>query len=159
MKKTEIKELVESLNKSQLKTLIELANKQLNKGNIEIGDEITLIIKYMIGDANGKTTEECDLAINSQDDLDALNIILHILDKHTSPNEGYWGFSLDERSFSHKSKEIYNLLYDQEKAPKTFNNIKITENILETISEIVDECFRGETEYSFLTYQGYEISQ
>ncbi len=154
----EIKTLLKGLTKKEIKQLIKLAEKELNS-SVGIGDIVTLTINYMIGDSNGDTIEEYELEIKTQEQLDALNIVTHILDKHTKPNKGAWGFSLNEESFSKKPDPVYNLLYNQGEAPKVFNGIKITPVILETISEIEESCFRDETEYSFLVYQGYELSQ
>lgn len=158
MKKTEIEEFLKPLSKTDLREVIALAEQKLNS-SLGIGDSVTLVIDYMIGDADGDTEKECHLYIDSQDKLDALNIVTHILDNHTEPNEGTWGFILDGSNFSEKSKDVYNILYNHEEAPKVFNGINITPIILETIESIVDECFRGEAEYSFLVYKGYRLEQ
>lgn len=158
MKKKEIKEFLKPLTKKDLQTIIELAEEQLNS-TINIGDTVTLVINYMIGDADGNTDESCEMEIESQDDLDALEIIQDILDNNTKPNKGSWGFSLSQKDFAEKSDVIYNLLYNQEEAPKIYKGIKLNAAILERISNIVDECFRSDAEYSFLVYQGYDLEQ
>lgn len=158
MKKEEIKKFLKPLSKADLRKVIQTAEEQLNS-TLGIGDSVTLTIEYMIGDANGYTEKECNLDIESQDELDALEIMQDILDNHTSPTKGHWGFMLTESRFAQKPKEVYNILYNQEKAPKVYNGIKINEKILETISYIVDECFRSDTEYSFLIYQSYNLEQ
>ena len=158
MKKSEIQEFLKPLNKKDLKKVIKLAEEQLNS-SFSVGDTVTLVIYYMIGDSSGDTQKECEVYLETQDDLDALNLITYILDNYTQPNEGHWGFSLDEESFSEKPEEVYSLLFDEENTPKIFNGVKITPKILETITDIVNGCFYGEAEYSFLTFQGYEIKQ
>jgi hypothetical protein len=158
MKKKEIKELLKSLSKKELKMVIDVAEEQMNS-TLGIGDSVTLTIEYMIGDANGYTEKTCDVDIDSQTELDALDVIQHILDNHTEPNKGHWGFSLTESDFGKKPDEVYNILYNQEEAPETYQNIKLTPEILETIENIVSDCFRGEAEYSFLVYQGYSLEQ
>lgn len=158
MKKQEIQNFLKPLNKNDLKKVIQYAEEQLNS-SLGIGDSVTLTIEYMIGDADGNTEKSIDLDIESEDELNALYIIQNILDNHTEPNKGCWGFSLDERSFSEKPQDVYNILYNQKKAPKTYNGISITPKVLETISIIEEECFRSETEYSFLTYEGHIINQ
>jgi hypothetical protein len=158
MNKKEIKKFLTSLNKAELKTAIELAEEQLNS-TLGIGDSVTLNIEYMIGDANGDTEKTCEIDIDSEDVLDALDVIQHILDNHTKPNKGHWGFSLNSESFSEKPKDVYNILYNQKKAPAIYEETKLTPKVLKTISYIVGECFRGETEYSFLTYEGYSLDQ
>ena len=158
MKKKEIKNFLKPLDKKGLKTVMELAEKQLNS-TLGIGDNVTLTIDYMIGDADGDTEESCPIEIKTQDDLNAIEVITHILDNHTDPNSGHWGFSLDESSFSKKPKEVYNILYNQDDAPKTYNGVELTSKVLDVISEIVEECFRSDTEYSFLVYQGYTLEQ
>ena len=158
MKTKEIKEFLNPLTKDELRNVISLAESQLNS-SLGIGDSVNLVIDYMIGDANGDTEKECDYYIETQDDLDALNIVTHILDNHTSPNSGTWGFIMDERNFSKKPDEVFNILYNQEEAPEEYSGIKLNENILKQIQYIKSECFRGETEYSFLVYQGYDLVQ
>lgn len=158
MNKEEIIKFLEPLDKNTLRKLIKQAEKKLNS-TLGIGDSVTLVIDYMIGDADGNTEQECTLEIKSEDDLKALNIVQDILKNHTKPNKGTWGFILNEESFSKKPDDVYNLLYNQDEAPNIYNNIEITPNILETISCIVDECFTGETEYSFLVYQGNHLEQ
>jgi hypothetical protein len=158
MEKTEIEKFLKPLSKNDLREVIALAEKQLNS-SLGIGDSVMLVINYMIGDADGDTEEEYGLYIETQDDLDALNIITYILDNHTEPNKGHWGFGLEESEFSKKPRDVYNILYKQEEAPEVFNGINITPNILETIENIVDGCFRGDTEYSFLVYRGYILEQ
>jgi len=160
MEDKKIKEFLEKLTKSELREVIELAKIQLNS-TLGVGDSVTLTIEYMIGDADGDTEESMGIDIESEDDLNALDIIQHILENHTSPNKGNWGFGLSQSEFSNKkkSKEVYNILYDREKAPEMYNGIKITPRILDVIEGIVSECFRSDTEYSFLTYEGVTISQ
>ena len=53
----------------------------------------------MIGDADGDTEESTTIDIDSQDELDAISVITHILDNHSEPNEGTWGFMLDMDNF------------------------------------------------------------
>lgn len=158
MEKIEIEEFLKPLSKNDLREVIALAEQKLNS-SLGIGDSVTLVIDYMIGDADGDTEKECGLDIETQDELDALNIITYILDNHTEPNEGTWGFILDESNFSKKSNDVYNILYEQGEAPEVFNGVNITPRILEVIEYIVDDCFRGETEYSFLVYEGYRLEQ
>lgn len=158
MKKKDIQEFLKPLNKRELKTVIQVAEEQLNS-TLGIGDTVTLTIDYMIGDADGDTEESCEIDIESQDDLDAIEIITHILDNHTSPNHGTWGFILNEENFSRKPDEVYNILYNQEDAPEEYNGIKLNKTILKKIDSIVSACFTGETEYSFLVYQSYSLEQ
>lgn len=158
MKKQEIKDFLKPLSKHELKTVIDIAEEQLNS-SLGIGDSVELIIEYMIGDADGDTEESCNIELETQDDLDALIIIQDILDVHTEPNEGRWGFILDHENFRQKPDDVYNILYNQKKAPKTYNEIKLNAKILGKITYIVSECFRGEAEYSFLVYQAYRLEQ
>lgn len=158
MKKTEMELFLKPLGKKDLKKLIKLAEKQLNS-NMDIGDTVTLTIEYMIGDADGDTEESTTIHIDSQDELDAISVITHILDNHTEPNKDRCGFILDMDNFSKKPDDVYNILYEQDEAPETYNGIKLNPKILEIIGGIVDDCFYGETEYSFLVYEGYKLEQ
>lgn len=158
MKNKDIENILKPLGKKDLKKLIKLAEKKLNS-NIGIGDTVTLTIEYMIGDADGDTEESTTIDIDSQDELDAISVITHILDNHTEPNEGTWGFMLDMDNFSKKPDDVYNILYEQDEAPETYNGIKLNPKILDIIGGIVEECFTGEAEYSFLVYEGYSLEQ
>lgn len=158
MTQKEITEIISDFSKEELKAIIKAANAKLNS-TINIGDEVYLTIHYMIGDANGNTEEVASLDIETQDDLDALTIIRHLLDNYTEPNKGTWGFIMDDGNWSAKPGEVYNLLYNQEEAPEEYLGIKINKGILDMISRIKDEAFTGDTEYSFLVYEGYEITQ
>lgn len=158
MNKDEMNKFLEPLSKKELRMLIELAEKQLNSG-LGIGDTVTLTIDYMIGDSDGDTEESTTIQIDSQDELDAISVITYILDNHTEPNEGTWGFILDPENFRKKPVDVYNILYNQEEAPETYNGIKLNSKILDIIGDIVDDCFSGETEYSFLVYEGYNLEQ
>ena len=82
MKNKDIENILKPLGKKDLKKLIKLAEKKLNS-NIGIGDTVTLTIEYMIGDADGDTEESTTIDIDSQDELDAISVITHILDNHT----------------------------------------------------------------------------
>lgn len=157
-----LKELIQNLSKKELKELIKLSTEKLNS-TIEIEDTVTLTIEYMIGDARGYTEKSSSFSIKSQDDLDALYIIKDILDDHTFPNPGRWGFHLDSESFSKKSQFVYNIIYNQEEAPKEYQLedkiVVINQNILDRIEDITTDCFRGDIERDFLVYQGYSITQ
>ena len=109
MKNKDIENILKPLGKKDLKKLIKLAEKKLNS-NIGIGDTVTLTIEYMIGDADGDTEESTTIDIDSQDELDAISVITYILDNHTEPNEGTWGFMLDMDNFS-KNQMMFIIYY------------------------------------------------
>lgn len=156
-------------DKKVLKKLIDLATKKLNS-TMGVGDDLVFTIDYMIGDADGDTEETMEFPNVTQDQLDALKVVEHILDNHTSPNEGSWGFQLCESDFSKKPDEVYAILYggsdeDEEESiestgvPEEYAGVKLTPEVLEEIRSIVSEVFRDDTEYSFLVYQGCRLEQ
>lgn len=150
--------LKETSDKDFLKKVIDVATTSLNS-TISVGDDLEFIIDYMIGDSDGYEDRTIDFQNVTQDQLDALKVVEHILDNHTVPNKGTWGFILSRDSFSQKPKDVYNILYNQKKAPGEYEGVKLTPSVLEEIQYIVEEGFYEETEYSFLVYQGCRLIQ
>jgi len=131
-----------------------------------IGDTINITIEYMIGDANGDTNETTVYRIDDENAFKALTIIKDILDNHTSPNQGTWGFIMDYENFSTKPEQVYYVLYGDEDDDEDVVTeyittsgevIELNEKIISNIRSIEEDLFRGETSYSFLVYRGYDI--
>lgn len=133
-----------------------------------IGDSVDITFEYMIGDADGDTQESMCYGIDDENALNALTIMCDILDNHTDPNEGTWGFCMDRENFSEKPAQVYHVLYgadDEDEDSESITEYTTTDGtvitlnpeIIAYIGEMVDELFTSETGYSFLIFEGYEI--
>lgn len=156
------------------KVLVKLRDKigeKLESLGYGIGDTVTITIYYMIGDADGNTTEAMDFDIATEQDLAALTVIRDILDNHTQPNPGHWGFILEYGSFDQKPDQVWQTLYpvyDYDTGTYEINcpvyvtaegtPITIDQSVMESIQTIVEEVFRSGFENSFLVFESYEIT-
>ena len=125
-----------------------------------------LKIFYMIGDANGKTSEEAVISINNP----FLKPLTEALDK-LGEIEGHWGTMLDEKHYDGNRKignindfeyELLSLVtgyaYEEDAANDFFKKYGYDES--EQNHNYLQE-FEGllisDTEYSFLVYEGYKL--
>lgn len=109
-----------------------------------------LVFNYMIGDADGYTTEEVEV----NKDNPHIERFCKLLNK-LKPTKGTWGIALDENCLDDMLKEKqlnqdnYDFLY------KTlFNNCSADEE------EYMGSFYKGvrlETEYSFLVFEGVDL--
>lgn len=117
-----------------------------------------LTYNYMIGDANGDTTEECSCSIENP----YVERYVTLLNKLT-PTKGHWGIILErDRLKKHfeqgqLTQEEYDFLkfaMFSDDSGSTFNpSEEDVENYLYDFCEGV----RGETEYSFLVFEGITL--
>lgn len=133
---------------------------------IKVKKSYNFKVFYMIGDANGHTDEQATISVNNP----FLPIITGALDK-LKVCKGSWGIQLKPSDYhgNYKSKNINKLEYDllclvsgyssDEEDIESFlkeNNFEVTEANLEFLGQF-EGLFIGETEYSFLVYQGYKL--
>ena len=122
-----------------------------------------LIIHYMIGDSNGYTTEEADISVDNP----FLERFCKILKKLKNPKHR-WGFGLDIESIESNYKEkhiteddknfmICMMTNDPSNYDEDLKDYLKSEKEEEFANDFVKIC-RSESEYSFLTYQGFELT-
>jgi hypothetical protein len=165
MNNTEVLQFInESEDKSFLLKLRDTVATKIANIKYGIGDTITIMIDYMIGDSNGDTDEYTVYTINDENAFKALTIMKDILDNNTSPNQGTWGFIMDRENFSKKPHQVFWMLYGNsnneaitEYTTTRGEVIELNEEIVNNVRSIKEELFRGQAEYSFLVYQGYNI--
>lgn len=124
----------------------------------------TLEIKYMIGDANGYTSEEGTFPVEC---ADALEQFCKILDK-LEPLKGSWGIMLNEMEshfvegqITQEDLNFWNIFVERD-----YNEDELDQessDMLELLGthsygDGLGDLVRAETEYSFLVYQDYELS-
>lgn len=124
----------------------------------------TLEVKYMIGDANGYTSEEGTFPVEC---ADALERFCKILDK-LQPLEGSWGVMLNEMDshfaegqITQEDLDFWNLYVERD-----YDEDELDESALETLELLgthsygdgLGDLVRAETEYSFLVYQNYKLT-
>jgi len=138
--------------------IISSKNKPLKK---KIKPHYYLIINYMIGDSNGDTIEESEISLDNP----FLERFCKILKKLKNP-KGCWGIKLDEEAIEANYKQkcitkdekdfFLNILQvegmEEEESDKFFKSEEEAQFAVE-----ISELIRTETEYSFLTYQGFEL--
>ena len=119
-----------------------------------------LTIYYMIGDADGDTSEEVEISADNP----FLERFCKILKKLRNP-EGHWGISLNDESLEanylqkHITKDDYNFFrcmmsFDPE--DEDLKGYLKTEKEEEFAAQFND-VITSEIEYSFLTYQGFTL--
>jgi len=116
-----------------------------------------LTYNYMIGDADGDTTEKVEVSLDNPY-LERFVKLMNSL----QPTKGYWGICLEEGRLENHFKEgqitedDYNfllaLLFDWE-TKSTF----VIEPENEEYSHEFSEGVRSETEYSFLSFEGIDL--
>lgn len=121
-----------------------------------------LTIKYMIGDADGETSEKRKISKNNPFLKSVINAI-----EGLKPVDGRWGIKFTEDHYMSNYKEgnitiseYYLLcLITDEEDPIIYFTSNGLENNKENCNYIqeFDGLFRFETEYSFLTYEGYKL--
>lgn len=135
------------------------ADYKISQLGVVPGNDAVFTLYYMVGDSSGNHETEVDFYDITQDQINAVDVVMDILSNHTDPNSGSWGFQLNSEDFSEKPEDIYNILYNQEDAPKDYNGIELTKEVLDEIDSIVENGFYDDTEYSFLTYEGYDFDR
>jgi hypothetical protein len=110
-----------------------------------------LVYNYMIGDADGYTTEEVEVSIDNP----YLERYCKLLNK-LKPNKGYWGLSLDEENIEkcHNEKQINKEEYDFLMATM-FENEEMYDG--DGAKSEFFEGVRSDTEYSFLVFENVEL--
>ena len=139
-----------------------------------------LTIDYMIGDANGDTIETMDIGKDDAKGLETVEKVIKILNK-LKPPKGRWGIILDiyklkdnlrdkqitEEEYDFLSKVSSEYYYLENTLPDILREKGHTDEEIETLVEEASEndeeigyfqyIFKGETEYSFLVYQGVSL--
>ena len=123
-------------------------------------------VYYMIGDADGHTDTEAIISVNNP----FLQTIIKALDK-LEVDEDHFGLQLDDRDYSYNynknyiNKLEYDLLrlvsnynYEEDDADEFFkeHNFENTETNHDYLLEF-EGLFIADTEYSFLSYEGYKL--
>jgi hypothetical protein len=125
----------------------------------------TLKIYYMIGDADGDTSEKANISLDNP----FLEHLTGSLDKlETIP--GHWGIMMDDKHLEGNLKkgtinqfecDLLSLIanYCDEDSANEFlakYNYEVSESHYEYLSEF-EGLLRSEAPYSFLVYQGYKL--
>jgi len=112
-----------------------------------------LVFNYMIGDANGHTEESADCSIEDAAFVERFVTLINGL----KPLSGSWGIVFDEYEFDsflkdgQLNQEDYNFL----KTVMFYTDEPADED--DDINGYFAECIQGETEYSFLVFQGVDL--
>ena len=119
-----------------------------------------LTISYMIGDADGDTSEEAEISVDNP----FLERFCKILRKLKNP-KGSWGISLDDEGIEanylqkHITKDEYNffrcmMYFDPEDEDlKGYLKTEKEEEFAAQFNDVIS----SNTEYSFLTYKGFTL--
>lgn len=113
-----------------------------------------LVFNYMIGDANGNTTEETIVPIEDAEIVEKFVTVVNRL----SPTEGYWGVILEtDRIPNHLdegqiTQEEYDFLMKV-----MFGNYDEDFEGDDELDGYFAESVRAEAEYSFLVFQGVDL--
>jgi hypothetical protein len=118
-----------------------------------------LVFDYMIGDADGDTTEKVKLSVDNP----FIERFVTLINK-LKPLKGHWGIVFDEYEFErfHTEKQLSKkdfdflktLMFDSdEEDEENENSFVVSEKELKYTKEFY-EGIRGQTEYSFLAFQG-----
>jgi hypothetical protein len=112
-----------------------------------------LVFNYMIGDANGHTEESMGCSIEDAEIIERFVKLINGL----KPLSGTWGIVLDSYDFvgflneGQLNQEDYNFL----KTVMFYTDEPADED--DDINGYFAECIQGETEYSFLVFQGVDL--
>jgi hypothetical protein len=118
-----------------------------------------LEINYMIGDAKGYTSEKGKISADNP----YLEPFLKII-KKIKPTQGHWGIVFDgslssrllkEKQITKEEHKLFSIIvspYDNE-----YEDEEMDDKEVDHLDEIGD-LIRSETEYSFLVYQGFELT-
>jgi hypothetical protein len=124
-----------------------------------------LKIKYMIGDAAGKTSYKADISNSNP----LLSVVTTTLD-NLVPMTGNWGFSftyeqlkwnLDQGNITELAFKI--LVASRYDDPAWIDELLgegVLDELIEEYGDYLDDfydIFHEETEYSFLVYKGYSL--
>lgn len=135
--------------------MIEVLKKKKTKKKQE--PYYRLVFNYMIGDANGDTTEETETSIDNPY-LERFVKLLNGLE----PLKGHWGVMLEDYRLQRHVKEGHITQEDYEfLAPMMFYDWE-EENDIEADYDDGHkygfmDCIRAEAEYSFLVFQGIDL--
>lgn len=134
--------------------------KEKKKSNKKHTPVYNLKLNYMIGDANGYTSEEETFPIES---ADVLEKFCKILDK-LKPLNGTWGIVFDrgldrwfkEGQITQEDLDFWKIYVDNDYKEEDLDDE--ANDILDKIGDTLNYLIRGETEYSFLVYQDYTLT-
>jgi hypothetical protein len=126
----------------------------------------TLKYEYMIGDANGSTNEKVRLSVDNP----FIEIYVTALNK-LKPTPGHWGVMLESEGlyehFEQKqiTKEEYKILSfvigcdedDEDEEDEEGEKLEYTDEEMAFLHEF-EEGVRAVTEYSFLVFEGAELT-
>lgn len=108
----------------------------------------TITFYYMIGDANGDTSEGAEVSIDNP----YLERVLVLFNKLKSP-PGHWGIILDNKALG--LWKVHNMLSEEEL--ELLNKIINYEDLDEAPEEdlrVFADCIRTGNEYTFLVFEG-----
>lgn len=141
--------------------MIKIAEKKKNK-KATVKPHYELVYNYMIGDANGNTTEEVELSIDNP----YIERYCTLLGK-LKPTPGHWGVMLEAHDmYEHvEAKQITNddyhflerMMFEHDEDDEIDEKTFIVE---EENEDFADEFYPGvsaDTEYSFLVFQGVDL--
>ena len=135
--------------------MIKLKEKKAKKGQKPY---YKLKINYMIGDADGYTSEEGEFKVQ---DADVIEKFCRILDK-LKPLKGSWGIMLNEMD-SHFAEghitedelNFWDIVATEDYEDEDFEKVKELNPKHEAMFQ---DLISAETEYSFLVYEDYKLS-
>ena len=138
-----------------------------------------LTFDYMIGDANGNTSESMKIMESDTEGLKLVEKFVPLMNK-LNATKGTWGIVLDgfgeflsegqitEEEWEFLSKVSDEYYWTEEYLPELYSEKGHSE---EEIEELLDDCMskdesigyfsdvvKGDTEYSFLVFQGAELT-
>lgn len=124
-----------------------------------------LKIKYMIGDAAGKTSYKTDVS-----NTNPLLIVVTTALNNLQPMTGYWGFTfnyeqlkwnLDKGNITELAfKVLVASRYDEPSWIDELLGEGVLDELIEEYGDYLDDfydIFHEETEYSFLSFKGYSL--
>jgi len=131
---------------------IKFVTKKEVKKRKKVKPHYLLVYNYMIGDADGNTTEEVTVSLDNP----YVEKYCKLLNK-LNPTKGYWGVSLDQDRLKDHLKAKQITKNDFEFLSKLmFENYEEDDTDDDFAYEFYDGV-RSETEYSFLTFEGVDL--
>lgn len=108
-----------------------------------------LVFNYMIGDADGQTKKEMTLGVEHADTIERFVKLINSLE----PTNNTWGIVLDSYDF-HKFLDEGQL---NEEDYKWLKGVMFEDYDDDETTPLFWECVMGETEYSFLVFEGVSL--
>lgn len=134
---------------------IKIVKNTTKKSKKKIKPYYQLVYNYMIGDANGYTTEDSEVSVDNP----YLERYVKLLNKLES-TKGHWGVMLEEDRLNAHCKEGQITKDDLKFLKKIMFNrldgVQLTEEEEGYIEEL-SEGVRSEAEYSFLVFEGVDL--